>query len=333
MATKIIEKAESLQFSTHTPDVKSISDSFDEIAINEASIEDTARILRLGRAVVAAAEDGVAQSFIEARVSPDKVIEERRSAHQVGFGVMLDCERSFKGKPRKHSVAFKPFNSPEDAVKEVRGYLTLKELGVETYDPVGIFPSADKEHYVVVTQKRADLTSLDNDTWVVGRRVVDEATDEISKRNSETVKSIAAELAYIHSNGVFHPDGQIKNYAITPDGKTGIIDTENLTKIEINGHSEGDRAWYDIEKLVKSLIVNTQDQEDATLFGVGMLHGMPLNDTRRCLEELVISPYTNALLEQLDDCDENREQYIQNIYDGVERMFSDKNWPEHFIKN
>src|SRR5581483_8886159 len=129
----------------------------------------------------------------------------------------------------------------------------LAELGIETFEPVGVFPASKGEHFVVVTKKRNDLTSLDRDKWVVGRQVVDEASAEISERNNETVRGISELLGYIHSWGVYHPDGQIKNYAKTPEGEIGIIDTENLIKADLESPDATSLAWHDVEKLVKSL--------------------------------------------------------------------------------
>lgn len=330
MATKAIRTPEDLNYYGHIPDVRSKEVSYDKLS-EEKLLSQGERLLALGRAVVLASQDGSERSFGEAIIKEDKIIEERRSAHMVGFGTLIGCEKNYKGKNRKYSVAYKPFNNAQDALSEVKGYLTLEDLGVETYEPIGVYPSVNKEHYIVVTKKRSDLKSLDTDSWVVGRKVTDEATNEISQRNTERVKGIASLLAYIHSNGVFHPDGQIKNFAVTPEGEIGIIDTENLVKVEIGEQSEADRAWYDIEKLVKSLIANTKDNQDATLFGVGMLHGMPLEDVRQCLEELVITPYINSLLEELGSCDDGQAKYVQNLYDGIQRHFEEKTWPIHLI--
>ncbi len=290
--------------------------------------------LRLGRAAVMASEEKIVMETGTVMIDPIKTVERRRSAHEVGFGAFLSRNRhDSKGRPVKLAVAIKPFSRPEKALHEVSGYLTLAELGIETFQPIGVFPSKHANHFVVVTKKRNDLTSLDRDRWVIGRQVVDDATAETALRNNETVKDIARLIGYIHSNGVFHPDGQIKNYAKTPKGTIGIIDTENLIVSELNDINSVENAWYDIEKLVKSLIISTQDKEDADLFGVGMLYGLSINNLRNSIEELIIVPYLESLYEQMDGASLSKQDHIAAIYDGISaRFMEESSWPDHFIK-
>lgn len=265
-------------------------------------------------------------------INPDKTVEPRRSAHEVGFGALVQLRVNAKGKKVQQAVAFKPFAKPHHALHEVDGYLALARLGIETFEPIGVFPSKSGDRFVVVTYKRNDLTSLDRDKWVIGRQVTDAASEEIAQRNNNTVAGISKLLGFIHSRGIFHPDGQIKNYAKTPKSVIGIIDTENLIVAPLNEPNAMEHAWQDIEKLIKSLIINTQDKEDIDIFGVGMLAGMPLTLVRQSIEDLVITPYLDSLAEHIKTADTDQSRHISGIYEGVyERFFLDEDWPTHLI--
>ncbi len=291
------------------------------------------RVLELGKAAILSSQVELVRGS-EVEVDAIKKIEHRRSAHEVGFGLFRHNNKPDpKGKPRKTQIALKPFSRPDNALHEVFGYLVLQELGVETFEPIGVFPAELTESYVVVTKKRNDLTSLDRDRWVVGRRVVDEATSETALRNNASVQEIAKLQARINANGVFHPDGQIKNYAKTPKGTIGIIDTENLIFNVTDADRGGQQAWADIEKLVKSLIVNTQDRQDTELFGVGMLYGLTSVSLRRSVEELIINPYLDELCAQQKLAGNlSKSDYINGIYESVAgRFLSDTAWPSHLI--
>jgi hypothetical protein len=287
----------------------------------------------MGGAVVShAAADHIAGArTIE--TDEDKRIERARSAHQVGFGSIIPkgAERPDAGLV---SVALKPFHHPEGAIREVRGYLTLQQLGVETFDPIGIFPAEHGDHHVMVSKKRNDLTSLDRDTWVVGRQVTSHESMTTVEGNNATVKAIARLLAHIHVHGVFAPDGQIKNFAKTPDGKVGLIDPENLFVCQEDPLDFGAHAWEDINKLVKSLVYYNSaetDGEEAKIFGVGMLYGLPLREVRNSIEELIVSPYLEFLLDYEAQSVEEEERK-QSLFDTLMSQFDHSEWPQHMIE-
>lgn len=290
--------------------------------------------LEIGRAAVVASEVCLIRESCRVDVEPTKTVERRRSAHEVGFGAFVHRTKvNRKGRSIEQAVALKPFSRPEKALHELAGYLTLGELGIETFQPVGVFPAKDGNHFVSVTKKRNDLTSLDRALWVRGRMVLDEASAETARDNNETIEGIATLLGFIHSRGVFHPDGQIKNYAKTPKGVVGIIDTENLIVSEPGNQNALENAWHDIEKLVKSLIISTQYSEDVDVFGVGMFYGLPLGSVRKSIEELIIAPYLDSLATQSESADAIARTHITGLYEGsYERFFKDESWPDHFIQ-
>lgn len=290
--------------------------------------------LEIGRAAVVASELCLINESCRVDVEPTKTVERRRSAHEVGFGAFVHRTKvNRKGRSIEQAVALKPFVRPEKALHEMDGYLTLAALGIETFEPIGVFPAKDGDHFVSVTKKRNDLTSLDRALWVKGRMVIDEASAETAQDNNATVIGISSLLGFIHAHGVFHPDGQIKNYAKTPQGVVGIIDTENLIVSELGDQNSFENAWHDIEKLVKSLIISTQHNEDVDVFGVGMFYGLPLESVRKSIEELIIAPYLDSLATQSETADERARNHINELYEGVyDRFFNETNWPDHFIQ-
>jgi hypothetical protein len=287
------------------------------------------RALQIGIPVVAEAFRDSLRVSSSFEAYPAKTIESRRSAHGVSFGRFLGW-RNGKLKTTLN-VAIKPFDDPETALHEMYGYRTLQGLDIETFDPVAVFPASVGSHYVMMTETRKDLQSLDRDIWIPGRRVISEETAAIAERNATTVAEIAETMAFMHANGVFHPDGQIKNWAVTTEGTIGVIDTENLKQLD-PGHQDSEQlAWQDITKLVKSLILETKD-DGAKLYGVGMLGGMALEQVRECLQSLVVLPYAEKLMELSEGADEERRASLQKLFDGImNNFFGEENWPRHFI--
>jgi len=267
-------------------------------------------------------------------VFPDKTIERRRSAHGVSFGRLIGFKASKKRDGNLMSVAYKPFDRAEKAIQELYGYRILQELGVETFDPIGVVPSENDEGYVVITQKRDDLMSLDRDEWVVGRQPRDEREVEIAERNNTTVSEIASTLAHLHAAGVFHPDGQIKNFAVTVNGTVGVIDTENLHVRNTDDLDNPALAWNDIQKLTRSLILDHSTEENTTgedkIFGVGMLANMNLPQLRNACWELIFEPYIRTLEEHIK-LGEDSDYLTTLAYQLQEEFERDDHWPLNLV--
>lgn len=266
-------------------------------------------------------------------VIPDKTIERRRSAHGVSFGRLVGYKQSKRREGTIFSIAYKPFEHVEKAVQELYGYKILQKLGVDTFDPIGIVPQ-EEGGAVVITRKRDDLQSLDRDEWIVGRQPKDAREVEIAERNTVTVKEIAGVLANLHSQGVFHPDGQIKNFAVNENRQIGVIDTENLTVRDTADLDNFALAWTDIEKLTKSIIhVNDEevngDSEDK-IFGVGMLAHMNLPQLRNACLELIIEPYLECLEELIAQGGDS--DYLTALGVEIQDMFEkDTKWPQDLV--
>lgn len=286
-----------------------------------------ANLLLAGVAVVLPDYLSAVRSASRHDVYRDKTIVPTRSAHEVAFGRLMGHNSNVQRETARFGVAMKPFNRPQDALHEVYGYMLLNQLGVQTFQPIGVFPAKKGSHYIALSEDRKDLMSLDRDEWVVGRNVENVDQAETAARNNKTVTEIAQTLAYLHSNGVFHPDGQIKNFAITYDGKVGVIDTENLRYTSTDNFSNPISAWGDIEKLVHSLVV--PNGESDKIFGVGMLSNMPFGEVRRSVQELVVDPYISATLDWAGESGSEAAlrmaMYVQEQFDGA------PNWPDHLI--
>ncbi len=291
--------------------------------------------LQLGHTIVSAEFQKPVRLAHHHEVYPDKQIEERRSAHGVSFGRLVGHRPSKPGRPGTVlSVAMKPFDGCEAAVREVMGYQILREIGVETFQPVGIFHAKQTVNgsyrpIIVMTEKRNDFISQDREEWIVGRQVSSEGEVEIAERNTRTVKEIVQTLAWLHINGVFHPDGQVKNYAVTSFGKVGIIDTENMTTRPLLHSDTITLARQDLEKLLKSLIV--EEQEAGKIFGVGMLARMPAAELRACCQELVVLPYTDALtwLSELEGVNPDQAAVLFNAL--IDYAATDVEWPSNLV--
>jgi hypothetical protein len=310
----------------------------------QTSPDDYATALMAGHLVVAEEFIDTVGKAQRVDVFPDKLVEEKRSAHGVTFGRLLGRGRSSRGgKPSVTHVALKPFNNPGDAVNEMGSYTRLRELGVPTFDPVGVFPAENGDHVVGVTAKNNGLVSLDRHKWVVGRKVDSPESMAQAERNNRQVKAISETLAYIHAHGVYHPDGQIKNYATNASDKVGVIDTEKMIIGRLGDPDASQLAWNDIDKLVKSLVLhNNYDkvskkgsatvEEEGKIFGVGMLAHLPLQTVRSSIEELIVHPYLGRLEAMLDEATPERAVQIELLYDGLaSRFYADETWPQHFI--
>ena len=287
--------------------------------------------VQAGKVLVAAEYRDTVTAATNTAVFADKLIEERRSAHGVTFGRILGCDQSVKGGSAL-SVALKPFAHAESAVHEMRGYKVLTSLDVPTFEPVGIFPAANGDHVISVTAKNNDFMSLDRHKWVVGRAVNTEAEMTQAEHNNLQIKGTAETLAYMHANGFYHPDGQVKNWITNASDKIGVIDTEKHVERPLGDDDSHQLAWEDIEHLVKSLVIYNIDSEDDKLFGVGMLANLPLNTVRSSLEELIIHPYL-ARLEQISgEAKGLQVLQVEQLFDGVaSRFYDDEKWPQHFI--
>ncbi len=287
-----------------------------------------------GKPVTSEVFDEVLSRVTSQEVYPDKIIDASRSAHQVSFGRLIGMRRGKHTRGTVMSVAFKPFDDPAKALQEFNGYRILQDAGIQTFEPVGVFLSEGRTHFIVVTRKRDDLMSLDRDDWVVGRQPHNEAEIEITERNTQTVKDIATTMAHLHANRIFHPDGQVKNFAITVNGRVGVIDTENLHRTETDSDMLHELVWRDIEKLVRSLIIiGSDDREDDKIFGVGMLGRTQLPTLRTACEELIFTPY----LQQLERAMEaNPEDEDSLTYIGIsisERFKNETQWPAYLVSD
>ncbi|GAC1500539.1 MAG: hypothetical protein NVS1B10_04220 [Candidatus Saccharimonadales bacterium] len=305
---------------------------------HSVSMEELVGGLESGNTLVAPSFESVLKKTKTVEIYKDKLIEERRSAHGVTFGRLITSRTvadrtDHPAMKLAYSVALKPFVSSEDAVREMRGYFTLQNLNVPTFEPVGIFQAAKGEHFVGMTIKNNDLLSLDQHKWVKGRAIRSENEVYLAEHNDQQVRGISETLAFIHANGVFHPDGQIKNFVATASDKIGVIDTEKQIIRPLGDDEANQIAWQDIEHLVKSLIIDNYAENKGKLFGVGMLANLPLQVVRASIEDLIIHPYI-AKLESLldDDPDTIQAQQIECLYDGIsEKFYSDTVWPQHFI--
>lgn len=314
----------------YTPSLHKIADN--EVFDGKLT-EDHSRALAAGAPVVALAFADTLKPGQRFEVYPSKTIDSQRSAHGVSFGrFAVPNSSARKGYSTVLDVAVKPFKDSGTALNEMYGYHLLGGLGVETFQPVGIFPARHGNHVIGMTQTRRDMQSLDRDIWVPGRRVDSEATAEIAERNTKTVVEISQKMAFMHAYGIFHPDGQIKNWSVTTDGTVGVIDTENLIHLDIGSTDAPTLAWEDISKLVKSLILENQNEEDK-MFGVGMLAGMSVGQVRENINELVLAPYIDGLIDMISDDYPEQYQHIENIIESISNRFHtmEPNWPEHLV--
>lgn len=248
---------------------------------------------------------------------PGKIIDESRSAHAVGMGRILKHRRTKQNKVGNAlNVAIKPFNDIDKAANEVWGYWQLQDLGIETFDPVGIFSDSHDRDPLVLTKKRNDFTSLDRDEWIIGGSVTNDQDEKQHQKNLAAVTDIAKIMAKMHVNGIFHPDGQIKNFAVTNTGVIGVIDTENLFKIDTSIQNPSSYAIKDIEKLMRSLVGKAVTQaiqnDQDKLYSVGLFHGNNNGLIRSKYHDLFLVPYTEQIEQEI-----NQNPAILNVAEGL----------------
>jgi len=223
--------------------------------------------------------------------NPQRRIERERSAHQVGFGKFTNT----RGEPILN-VALKPFSREEDAIHEALGAQRLRDIGVETYNPVGLFMPQGGKGAILATETRNDLMGLDRDVWLEGLRVANERDAIVAERNIRTVSDISHTLADMNAHGFFHPDGQVKNWGVTPTGRIGAFDTERhvwLGSNEVRGFS-GPLALRDMSKLILSL---TTTRKEGSIYGVGMYAGMGTDALVEAIDRDIVTPYHQGILD------------------------------------
>ena len=268
------------------------------------------------------------------RIFPHKTVESQRSAHIVGFGEIF-TKRSLE---RPLKIALKPFYNFEHAINEFNGYLWLGSIGIQTFQPVAIFPALKGKHFIATTVTRRDFMSLDRDDWVLGSRVKDERDLEILERNLNTVSDIARKMAKINSMGGFLPDGQIKNWGVTNWGEIGALDTERFKLISLGSDDAIVSMWDNVDSLFKSLIYtnnsNPNNELEGSIFGVGLLNGMSTSQVREIFESFFIVPYCEELTE-IQSNNQNGDVQVQceNLHSGIlTNFYSNPDWPNHLLK-
>lgn len=258
---------------------------------------------------------------VDLQLTPGKVIEKQRSAHEIAFGRLLK-RRVDKQSSLGHQmyVALKPFYDDRSALHEMLGGMRLASLGVPTYEPVGVF-RAVSGNSLLLTKASDTLMGLDRDNWVQSRHVTSEQDAVDAERNNKTVRDIAGVMAWLHVNGVFHPDGQIKNWGVTPTGQIGVFDMErHLVNME-SGRDAVQLAWGDIDKLTASLV---SARKDTGVYGVGMLHNLGPKDLKKSVRELIIDPYIDCMVEfglTLDRPEFDVAERAEYLIEGVEHSF------------
>ena len=154
------------------------------------------------------------------------------------------------------------------------------------------------------------------------------------RSNLAAVRDIAKVMARMHLNGIFHPDGQIKNFAVTNTGTIGVIDTENLFQVDIIQHNPYPYVIKDIEKLMRSLVEkavthNIKTDQDK-LYSVGLFYNNSNNLTRSKYHDLFLVPYTEQIGQEINQnpaITSVGELLFENLiehYDSSEK----EDWPQ-----
>jgi len=100
--------------------------------------------------------------------------------------------------------------------------LAVRERGIDTFQPLAI--AKDGESAYLVTFRRDEVTSLDNENWT-------HLPGEL-RYEEEVIPNLhflADSIALLHAKGVFHGDAQPKNFARTDTGNPVMFDFEDAT--------------------------------------------------------------------------------------------------------
>lgn len=257
-----------------------------------------------------------------------EVFDQDVSAHQVAFARVVGPRQLPSGVVREKQlsgVAIKMVGDVDSAIHELRGYEILRVLGIETFTPIGIAQDIQKDpresSVFLMTARRNDILSLEQDNWVVGMEPVNEEEVAELELNIITVKEISQLMAWMHINGVFHPDGQVKNWMATSSRTIGVIDPEKLVSQPVGHEHTAENMWDDIIKLYKSLRMGKPDPEG--IYGVGMLHGLSEGAVMEAFDQLTIQPYQEMLLQALEELEGRvSSEEMKGYYSQTETLIS-----------
>lgn len=179
------------------------------------------------------------------------------SAHGVFFGVLnftpID-EDVYDGDEGGLAVAVKEYESRPKKVYNEYYYLNLLyERGFNTLRPLALVRGPNSNY--LITMYDPSYATLDNFRWALYS-----GTEEYESEAAPRLEKVAAGLAELHAEGIFHGDCQVKNLGITENGEFRVVDLERAFHVELDElqTSSGvekfvEGAFHDLEQFCKSL--------------------------------------------------------------------------------
>jgi hypothetical protein len=225
-------------------------------------------------------------------------------------------------------VAFKEFTTEsERAIQEHDVLLAAHQRGFETFVPLAV--ARDGERTYLITEKRDEVTSMDNEDWSLSPRDA-QRYSEIAVPN---LHYIADAVAQLHAKGIFHGDAQPKNIARTDVGKFVVIDVEDgrvasdegqLVEMMTGGWEPRDskaledmwHCWYAMTHPLNG------ENPDSTVKSVVFLQDEDYETCMREFESNFLNPYIQALKKHADPkllARFNLDELRTNLYDRVAR--------------
>ena len=235
--------------------------------------------------------------FVDVQLLPGAQLGAGDSHHGVVFG------QAAVSTPQGQSVinvAVKEFSTDSGfAGHEHDQLVAARRLGFNTFEPLAL--ARDGENTYLITHKREDLNTLDNDDWTISPSDTERYESEVVP----TLHFIAANMATMHAKGLFHGDAQAKNFARTDTGEFAVIDLEEAIVAEtpedtvgfINSNWEvhQSKAYMDVTHCWYALVHPMGNENANNVF----LEGEPFEICMEQFETNILNPYFAALEVQM----------------------------------
>lgn len=211
-----------------------------------------------------------------------KGFEAESSAHHVFFG-KIAMTFTDKDEVMLVPVVIKKFDrDPKKATHEYYHLKTLAENGFSVFTPLGILK--DENTAYLITYYEDSLSTYDKQNWLYHT-----TSPEEKSLMKLRLKGAAEALAELHVRGrTFHGDAKTRNFVLTIEGDTRLIDFESST------HLPNRRDWIDQFKTLATEDIMTfyKSLEE----GKGIFYKQLVQNRNNLFRNLFLNHYLKAVI-------------------------------------